>query len=144
MRLLIAEDDADIRAFLEVALMEHTLVTAEDGAVALQLLESHVVDAAVLDVMMPKTDGLTVCRAIRADARLRDIPIVMLTAKVSEDDHIKGYEAGADRYVTKPFDPEVLLDTLSELAGMHAQRRLEVREEELRQARFLRRLENRF
>ncbi|HEX9889755.1 MAG TPA: response regulator [Nitriliruptorales bacterium] len=144
MRILIAEDDEDIRALLEVTLLDHDVVSVGDGRAALPLIGSDRFEAAVLDVMMPEVDGLSVCRAIRRDERIRDIPIVMLTARVQEEDHIKGFEAGADRYLTKPFEPDDLTEILAELEAMPVQRRVADREERLRQARFLRQVEHRF
>lgn len=144
MRVLIAEDDGDVRALIEVALLDHHLIMTNDGDEALDALQTEAVDAAVLDVMMPGTDGFNVCRAIRQNDRLKDIPVVMLTARVREDDHIKGFEAGADRYMTKPFEPDQLTDVLEELAGTPTERRQRERRDQLDQARFLRHLEQRF
>lgn len=145
MRVLFAEDDSDIRTFVEMTLEgDHEVVSVANGAEALAAIRDQSFGAAVLDVMMPHVNGLDVVRAIRKNERLRDIPIVLLTAKVQEDDHIAGFEVGADRYLTKPFDPLTLLEFLDELGATPVHRRIEEREEQLRQARFLRTLQHRF
>ena len=144
MRVLIAEDDAHVRSLVEVALEEHELIPVADGVAAMSVLEGEGFDAAVIDVMMPEVDGLAVTRAIRRDERRSGVPIVLLTARVGEDDHIKGFEAGADRYLTKPFQPEHLAEVLDDLADTPADERERQRDEQLAQARLLRRLETRF
>lgn len=82
------------------------IVEAENGKEALEIFEKACIDLIVLDIMMPLTDGLTVCTTIRNKS---DVPIIMLTAKSEEDDKLLGYELGADDYVTKPFNPKILV-----------------------------------
>lgn len=144
MRVLIAEDDYDLRALIEFALDAHERLVAEDGDQAIQYLQDELFDAAVLDVMMPGTDGFAVLRAIRRHADLRDIPVIMLTARTSEDDHVDGFKSGADRYLTKPFDVDELQRLLDELGAMSPEARVKQRAEELEKAQLLRRLERRF
>ena len=79
---------------------------ADDGVDALLILKNNPMDLMVLDIMMPHLDGFTVCKMAR---EMSNLPIIMLTAKSSEDDKLKGYELGADDYMTKPFSPKVLL-----------------------------------
>lgn len=101
--ILIAEDDADVRKWLSVALETegYAVDTAENGVSALEAVRRKRPDLLILDVMMPACDGFTVCSEIRkADASL---PILMLTARDSEQDEVKGLGLGADDYVTKPF-----------------------------------------
>jgi len=101
--ILIAEDDADVRKWLAVALETegHAVVTAENGDSALEVVRRKRPDILILDVMMPGCDGFTVCSEIRkVDASL---PILMLTARDSEQDKVKGLGLGADDYMTKPF-----------------------------------------
>lgn len=101
--ILIAEDDAPIRTWLAEAfgLRGHVVRTAEDGVAALEAIRSVRPDLLVLDVTMPRKDGFDVCRDIRrTDATL---PILMLTARDTEDDKVMGLGLGADDYVTKPF-----------------------------------------
>jgi DNA-binding response OmpR family regulator len=144
VRVLVAEDDRDIRALIEISLLDHDVVGVADGVEALDAIQAQGFDAAVLDVMMPEVDGLMVCRGIRNHDRLAGIPVVMLTAKVGEDDHIKAFEAGADGYMTKPFEPTDLVEMVELLAATPQQRRVDDRSEKLRQAQFLRQLQHRF
>lgn len=80
-------------------------IGAENGARALELLEQQTVDAMLLDIMMPELDGFSVCRAVRKES---SVPIIFLTALSEEDDKLRGYELGADDYVTKPYSMAVL------------------------------------
>jgi DNA-binding response OmpR family regulator len=108
-RVLIADDDTVVREvvrrYLERAGLE--VVVADNGTDALRLLGSTHIDVAVLDVMMPGPDGLTLCRTLRQRGELT-VPVILLTALGEEDDRIAGLEAGADDYVSKPFSPREL------------------------------------
>ena len=84
----------------------HTCFTADDGMDALLALKNNPMDLMILDIMMPHLDGFSVCKMAR---EMSSIPIIMLTAKSNEDDKLKGYDLGADDYMTKPFSPKVLL-----------------------------------
>ncbi len=114
-RILIADDDRAIREALSRALSleGYDVVQAADGAAALQLIESSQPDVAVLDVMMPNVDGLTVCRVLRAERNR--IPVLMLTARTETPDRVAGLDAGADDYLPKPFDLDELLARLRAL-----------------------------
>lgn len=107
--ILIAEDDRRVRESLDRALQleGYDVVTANDGARALELHRDQQVDLLLLDVSMPNVDGLTVCRTIRS--RGDDTPILMLTARHEVDDRVAGLDAGADDYLVKPFALEELL-----------------------------------
>jgi DNA-binding response OmpR family regulator len=115
--ILIADDDPVIQKLLAVNFeMEgYRVVTASDGAEALERVGSDHPDLAVLDVMMPKVDGLDVVRTLRADSATCTMPIILLSAKAQAVDINRGLEAGADAYVTKPFDPAELLDKAAAL-----------------------------
>jgi len=117
--ILIADDDPVIQKLLAVNFeMEgYRVVTASDGAEALERIGSDHPDLAVLDVMMPRVDGLDVVRALRADPTTHSMPIILLSAKAQAVDINRGLEAGADVYVTKPFDPAELLDKAAALIG---------------------------
>jgi DNA-binding response OmpR family regulator len=106
-RILIAEDEPRIREVLcDFFLSRGDIpVPAADGKMALQLAESQEFDGVLLDIMMPKLDGLAVCRCLR---KRSDVPIIFLTALSGEEDKLFGYELGADDYVTKPFIMTVL------------------------------------
>ncbi|MCR5452039.1 MAG: response regulator transcription factor [Lachnospiraceae bacterium] len=109
MRLLLAEDEEDIsRALVEILKRNKYSVDAVyNGEDALDYLETELYDAAILDIMMPKLDGLTVLKKIRSKGM--DIPVLLLTAKSEIDDRVAGLDAGADDYLTKPFAAKELL-----------------------------------
>jgi two-component system, OmpR family, response regulator ResD len=108
-RVLIADDDIVVRGVVRRYLERDGMQVdvADNGVEALRLLEAECIDLAVLDVMMPGMDGLTLCRALRRGDGYA-IPVILLTALGEEDDRIAGLEAGADDYVTKPFSPREL------------------------------------
>ena len=110
-RVLVADDDPDILDLLTLNLECHgyQVYTAADGDEARTLALEIVPDLIVLDVMMPKLDGLEVLTILKAHAETRDIPVVMLTAKASDSDVWQGWQAGADYYITKPFDLDELM-----------------------------------
>ncbi len=108
-KILVAEDDADIRQALQriLAYEGYKVTTVNDGAAALEALSEVEPDCVVLDVMMPFVDGLTVCRRMRE--RGDRTPVMMLTAKEEVRDRVAGLDAGADDYLPKPFDLDELL-----------------------------------
>lgn len=106
--ILIAEDEARMRQLLSDFLRREgfRILEAEDGRKALEVFDKTSVDLMILDLMMPYIDGLSVCTHIRNKS---EVPIIMLTAKSEEDDKLLGYELGADDYITKPFNPRILV-----------------------------------
>ena len=109
MRLLLAEDERSLSKAL-TAILEHNKYSVDqvyDGEDALYYLENGEYDGAILDIMMPKMDGIEVLKRLRADGNL--IPVIMLTAKSELDDKILGLDTGANDYMTKPFEPAELL-----------------------------------
>jgi len=112
MQLLLAEDEPRMAALLERGLSEegHQVVVARDGAEALEFARSASFDVIMLDVMLPRIDGLMVARRLR-EAR-NQTPVLMLTARDSDADVIRGLDSGADDYLTKPFSFDVLLARL--------------------------------
>ncbi|MDX1659925.1 MAG: response regulator [Nitriliruptorales bacterium] len=116
-KILAVDDDPVIQRLLEVNLeMEgYDVELAGDGEEALRKAREGHPDVILLDVMMPKKDGWTVCRELREDDGFRDVPIVFLSARAQDSDVERGTEIGADAYITKPFDPIDLLDLVSEL-----------------------------
>jgi DNA-binding response OmpR family regulator len=104
-RALVVEDEPHIRELvtLHLRLEGMAVLAAAAGDEALRLLGAERFDLVVLDLMLPKVDGVTVCRAVRRDAINRDVPILMLTARREESDKVLGLESGADDYLTKPF-----------------------------------------
>lgn len=118
-RILVCDDDPSVRQLLEVTLsFDHEVTLAEDGQQALDALAADPdIDLLVLDVMMPVKDGITTLRELRADPSMAGLPIVMLTAKAQEADISAGVAAGADHYMTKPFDPLELEQLIERLVG---------------------------
>ena len=112
--ILVVEDEKSSQDIIGAYMQKggHTCLIADDGVEALMILKSHPVDLMVLDIMMPHIDGFSVCKMTR---EMSNIPIVMLTAKSDESDKLKGYEYGADDYMTKPFSPKVLLAKVNAL-----------------------------
>ena len=109
MRLLIAEDELDLAEALTVFFERNqfSVDAVNDGLAAYEYAKVARYDAIILDVMMPKMDGIEVLRRLRADGD--KTPIMMLTAKAQKDDRITGFDAGADDYLPKPFEPDELL-----------------------------------
>jgi DNA-binding NarL/FixJ family response regulator len=109
-RVLIVDDDASARKTTHAMLLPELfeLHVAEGGAEALRTLTSHAIDLVICDVMMPEVDGFAVCRAMRHHAAWRSIPIILLTASNESRDVIRGMEAGADQFVCKPIEGQVL------------------------------------
>jgi DNA-binding response OmpR family regulator len=115
--LLVAEDDPDILAMIAGKLMRegHHVITAADGPTALAEARRVVPDAVVLDMGMPGLTGLDICRALRADLATAAIPVIMVTAQAQEADIERGFSAGADDYLTKPFSLRDLTGRVAEL-----------------------------
>ena len=108
--VLVADDEEDIRSLVAFRLRRagYEVITAADGEEALLLATTRLPDLAVLDMMMPKATGLEVTRSMREHEATKDIPVILLTARAQEGDVIRGFEAGADDYVKKPFSPQDL------------------------------------
>lgn len=122
-KLLIVDDEAHIRMLIEQTLEELEdegveFLTAENGEIALDIIQKEQPQLVFLDVMMPKMNGMEVCRRVKKELKLDHVFIVLLTAKGQELDRQKGQEVGADVYMTKPFDPEVILSKAKEVLGL--------------------------
>jgi DNA-binding response OmpR family regulator len=122
-KLLIVDDEAHIRMLLEQTLEDLQddgveILTASDGEEALETIKAEKPDLVFLDVMMPKINGFEVCKTVKHELGMNDIYIVMLTAKGQEYDKQKGTEVGADLYMTKPFDPDEILEKAKEVLGL--------------------------
>ncbi|GIF21492.1 hypothetical protein Ate02nite_42220 [Paractinoplanes tereljensis] len=115
--VLVADDDADIRDLVAFKLEQagFDVIAVEDGQTALEQARSRQPTLAVLDVSMPGLSGIDVCRMLRADPATAGILIIMLTARVQEQDVEGGFSAGADDYVTKPFSPRELVSRIQAL-----------------------------
>jgi DNA-binding response OmpR family regulator len=108
MKILVVDDDLELLGLVGFALRaeEYAVVEATDGAEALLLFQREQPDLVILDINLPGLNGFEVCRQMRAEATT---PILMLTARSTEDDHVHGLDQGADDYLTKPFSPQTLL-----------------------------------
>ncbi|NQZ78929.1 MAG: response regulator, partial [Ekhidna sp.] len=130
--LLIADDNRDIRLYV-ASLFEKNfkVVQASDGKKALEVAKETVPDIIISDIMMPVVDGLEFCKNIKDNAATSHVPVILLTAKGTSQTKIEGYEVGADGYITKPFDSEVLtarvqnlLESREKLKDIHLARPL--------------------
>jgi len=119
-RILVVDDELEVRASLRLALEleDYEVLAAGDGLEALDALESTTVDAMLLDVAMPRMDGLELCRRLRGEGNR--VPILMLTARETVDDRVEGLEAGADDYLPKPFALRELLARLKAIMRRRA------------------------
>jgi DNA-binding response OmpR family regulator len=117
--VLVADDDPDILALVRFRLERegYDVVSAADGQAALEFALDHTPDLAVLDVMMPRLDGYEVTRRLREHEATKGMPIILLTARVGESDLERGFEMGADGYVTKPFSPQMLRERVQAALG---------------------------
>ena len=134
MRILVIEDDVDLAQFLRKGLEEerHTVEVAADGETGLMLAVDESYDLLIVDVMLPKVDGLTLCRRLRE--RGNRSPILLLTARDSVEDKVAGLDAGADDYLTKPFAFTELVARIRALlrrGGPHIGSRLKAKDLEM-------------
>ncbi|UCE93968.1 MAG: response regulator [Flavobacteriaceae bacterium] len=119
-KLLIVDDESHIRMLIEQTLEDLEdegveLLFAENGEQALELIQKEEPNLVFLDVMMPKMNGMEVCYKVKKELNLSHVYIILLTAKGQEVDRQKGLEMGADRYMTKPFDPDEMLSVAEEV-----------------------------
>ncbi len=112
--ILIVEDEDILREIVKDYLLNegYEVLEAADGKEALALFEEHEIHLIILDIMLPELDGWSICRRVRKSS---NVPIIMLTARVDEDDTLLGFELGADDYVTKPYSPPILLARVKRL-----------------------------
>lgn len=115
--IMIVDDDKLILNLVKVTLEKegYSVISASNGSEALAMVKVQIPDLILLDIMMPKIDGFSVCEMLKGDKRFKDIPIVMLTAKSLAKDIEEAYERGADEYIIKPFDSELLLRKIRKL-----------------------------
>ncbi|MBN1521145.1 MAG: response regulator [Candidatus Aureabacteria bacterium] len=113
-KILIVDDEPNIVFMLSHRLKQsgYEVVTGRDGQEALEMARKENPDIIILDLMLPKMNGYTVCGLLKRDAAFSKIPVIMLTARAQESDKKQGREAGADAYVKKPFKSEELLDII--------------------------------
>lgn len=117
MKILIADDELRLRKVVALYMRRcgHEVIEAENGQQAFEMAKEQMPDVLVLDVMMPKMTGLEATKMCRQDAQLKDTPIILLTANAGEKDHRLGQEAGANKYITKPFSPKELMEAITDI-----------------------------
>lgn len=116
-KILLADDNPHILEVVSMALetLDYQIILARDGEEALERAKRERPDLMILDIMMPKKNGFEVCRELKQSPEYREIPIVMLSAKAQKEDKFWGRDAGADDYITKPFDPLELERVVTQL-----------------------------
>ena len=118
-RILIVEDESPMAEMVKMRLEanDYEVLTASDGQSGLEMAKKEKPDLIILDLMLPKLDGYKVCRMLKFDEKYKMIPIIMFSARAQETDKKMGKEVGADAYITKPFEPKILLGKIQELLG---------------------------
>ncbi len=137
--MLVVDDDPMVTRLVRInlELEDFQVEEAWDGNTALRMMRENPPSVLVLDIMMPRMDGWEILRQVREDPRLKDLPVVLLTAKVQDEDMARGWRMGADGYITKPFNPVGLADILREVLSRTLEERRRLREEELDRLRDL-------
>lgn len=120
MKVLIVDDEPNILMSLDFLMRKegYDVLVARNGKEALESLESNEPDMVLLDIMMPDVDGYEICQFIRKQENLQNCKVIFLSAKTKETDIQKGYEAGADFYLTKPFSNKNLVGKVKELLSL--------------------------
>lgn len=116
-KILIVDDDPYILMSLEFLMKKHgyNVMVARNGSEALELVDTHVPDLVLLDIMMPDVDGYAICQHIKSTKKLQDAKVVFMSAKTKEADIQKGYDLGASLYITKPFSTRDLMKQIKDL-----------------------------
>ena len=117
MKILLVEDEKVLIETVTLRLKAngYEVISASDGFEGLEKAKKEKPDLIILDLMLPKMDGYKVCGLLKADTRYNKIPIIMFTARAQESDKKMGKEVGADAYITKPFEPQALLEKIHQL-----------------------------
>jgi DNA-binding response OmpR family regulator len=126
--ILVVEDHADVRKYIcDPLKADYTVVEAVDGKEGIEKAKEIIPDLIVSDIMMPEVDGYELCRELKKDIKTSHIPIILLTAKASEESLIQGLETGADDYITKPFNTKILLTRIKNLIDLrsHLQQKIQ-------------------
>ncbi|MFH1753947.1 MAG: response regulator [Candidatus Omnitrophota bacterium] len=115
-KILLVDDEPALLDMVKMRLEanDYEIITANDGEAGLELARKEKPDLIILDLMLPKMDGYKVCALLKRDTRYSSIPILMFTAKAQQEDMKMGEEAGANGYITKPFEPQALLGKIQE------------------------------
>ncbi len=123
-KILIVDDEIHIRSLLEQTLEELEddydveILSAADGEEGLSMIREEMPDLVFLDIMMPKMSGYEVCRITKSDPELSQVQVILLTAKGQKADKQQGLEAGALKYITKPFDPDQIIEEAKDILGL--------------------------
>lgn len=120
--ILLIEDEPEFRMALRMRLETngYEVIEAEDGAMGLDMARNKNPDLIMLDIMLPKMDGFKVARLLKFDEKHRHIPIIMLSARAQQSDKETGLSVGGDAYLTKPYKPQEMLDTVARLLAAGA------------------------
>jgi signal transduction histidine kinase/DNA-binding response OmpR family regulator len=130
--ILVVEDNTDVRKYIREPLeLLYTVVEASDGKEGITKAQEIIPDLIVSDIMMPETDGYQLCRELKKDVKTSHIPIILLTAKASEESIIHGLETGADDYITKPFNTKILLTRIKNLIDLRRQLQLKIQRQKM-------------
>ena len=115
-KILVVDDEPDLVKAIEIRLKaeNYQIFTAFDGEEGLAKAREVLPDLIILDIMLPKLNGFKICRLLKFDEKYKKIPVIMLTAKTDEADKVLGKESGANEYITKPFDWELLMEKVKE------------------------------
>ena len=118
-KILLVDDEPNITKLLSMRLKSsgYEVLTASDGAEGLEKARSQNPDLIILDLMMPKMEGYEVCRLLKFDEKYKHIPIIISSAKSTDEDRHLGEKVGADDYLSKPYDPEDLLQKINKYIG---------------------------
>ena len=116
-KILLVDDETELVEMMKMRLEanNYQVITGYDGQEALEKARKEKPDLLILDLMLPKMDGYKVCGLLKKDTRYSKIPIIIFTARAQQEDKKAGEEAGADAYITKPFEPKALLEKIKEL-----------------------------
>ncbi len=138
-KVLVVDDERALVKLIQVnlELENFQVATAADGEEALRMLEEERPDLVILDIMMPRLDGWEVLQRMRENSVFRDTPVVVLTARTTDDDIVRGWQLGADEYITKPFSPVALVKTIQMVLDRSPEEREDRREREILRARLL-------
>ncbi|MFL5768106.1 MAG: response regulator transcription factor [Actinomycetota bacterium] len=125
MRVLVVDDEPDVLLLCRVnfEFAGHEVLQTDNADAALDMASSEQPDLIVLDVMLPNRDGLSILEQLSEQPQTRDVPVVLLTAKTQEQDRLKGYQAGAAEYITKPFSPISLTEAIEAIHSMTPEER---------------------
>jgi DNA-binding response OmpR family regulator len=135
MRILVIDDEPDVLLLCRVNLefAGHDVFDASDADRGMQAVFANEPDLIILDIMLPMKDGLAFLRELRSNPITADIPVILLTAKTQGSDQLVGFQTGADEYITKPFSPAVLTNTIESVFRMSPEERASFRDKAMAQ-----------